>query len=157
MKRFRYLACAALLALLVLAEPGPARAETDFAASVRLDYTSGTKKQAVTVKTFVDGDTTHFSVPESVDPSGVLKARYLACNTPESTGKIEEWGKAAARFTREKLENAEEIVIESDGGAWNADSTGTRCLVWVWYRPAGEQQFMRWAYENRLREEGFPG
>lgn len=22
------------------------------------------------------------------------------------------------------------------------------------YRPAGEQQFMRWAYENRLREEG---
>lgn len=153
MKRFRYLACAALLALLVLAEPGPARAETDFAASVRLDYTSGTKKQAVTVKTFVDGDTTHFSVPESVDPSGVLKARYLACNTPESTGKIEEWGKAAARFTREKLENAEEIVIESDGGAWSTDSTGTRCLVWVWYRPAGQQDFRNLNIE--LLQEGY--
>ena len=25
------------------------------------------------------------------------------------------------------------------------------------FRPAGEQQFMRWVYENRLREEGLSG
>ena len=97
---------------------------------------SDTLKQAVTVKSFIDGDTTHFLVPEDVNPEGVLKARYLAVNTPESTGKIEEYGKAASRFTREKLENAAEILIESEDGAWNADSTSERFLVWVWYKTA---------------------
>ena len=96
-----------------------------------------TRKQAVTVKSFIDGDTTHFFVPEDVNPEGVLKARFLAVNTPESTGKIEEYGKAASRFTRERLESASEILIESEDGSWNADSTGERCLVWVWYKPQG--------------------
>lgn len=113
----------------------------DYAAQLTLDPQSDTLKLEVTVKAFVDGDTTHFCVPESVEPSGVFKARYLACNTPESTGKIEEWGKKAARFTREKLESAESILIESDNGQWNPDSTGTRYLVWVWYCPAGEHQY----------------
>ena len=97
-----------------------------------------TLKQAVTVKSFIDGDTTHFFVPGEVNPEGVLKARFLAVNTPESTGKIEEYGKAASRFTREKLENAAEIMIESEDGNWNADSTGDRFLVWVWYKNQGE-------------------
>ena len=99
---------------------------------------SDTLKQEVTVKSFIDGDTTHFFVPEEVSPEGVLKARFLAVNTPESTGKIEEYGKAASRFTREKLENAAQILIESENGAWNADSTGDRYLVWVWYKNQGE-------------------
>lgn len=106
----------------------------DYAAALSLDLSSSTLKTKVTVKTFVDGDTTHFWVPESVDPSGVLKARYLGVNTPESTGKVEEYGKTAALFTREKLENAAEILIESDDESWNRDSTGERCLVWVWYK-----------------------
>ena len=106
----------------------------DYAASVTLDMSSGTKKQEVTVKTFVDGDTTHFYVPDSVMESGVFKARYLAINTPESTGKIEEYGKAASRFTKEKLSAATSIIIESDNEGWNADSTGDRYLVWVWYK-----------------------
>ncbi len=108
----------------------------DFAGSLKLNMDSSTLKQKVTVKSFVDGDTVHFHVPESVMPGGVLKARFLAVNTPESTGKIEEYGKAASRFTREKLENAESIFIESDSGKWNADSTGDRYLVWVWYKTA---------------------
>ena len=78
----------------------------DYAGQVKLDMASGTAKQEVTVKLFVDGDTTHFYVPTTVMPNGVLKARYLAVNTPESTGKIEEYGKKASNFTREKLENA---------------------------------------------------
>lgn len=110
----------------------------DYASSVALDMHSETVKQFVTVKTFVDGDTTHFLTG---DDGSVLKARYLAVNTPESTGKIEEWGMAASRFTREKLENAEEILIESDDEKWNPDSTSTRYLVWVWYRPHGEKSF----------------
>ncbi len=119
-------------------EENPAEGEhIDYAAAIPLDMQSETLKQEVTVHAYVDGDTTHFNVPESVMPGGVLKARYLAVNTPESTGKVEEWGKAASNFTREKLAGAASILIESDDGKWNADSTGGRYLVWVWYKPAG--------------------
>jgi len=99
-----------------------------------IEPSSDTLKQAVTVKSFIDGDTTHFFVPEEVNGEGVLKARFLAVNTPESTGKIEEYGKAASRFTKGRLENAVSILIESEDGSWNADSTGDRYLVWVWYK-----------------------
>ena len=114
----------------------PAVEEVDYAAQLKLDMKSSTLKQEVTVKTFVDGDTVHFNVPVSVMADGVLKARFLAVNTPESTGKIEEYGKAASKFTREKLENAVSIILESDTDTWNADSTGGRYLVWVWYKTA---------------------
>ena len=115
--------------------------EVDYAAAVKLDMSSDSVKQEVTVKAFVDGDTTHFHVPTSVSSSGVLKARYLAINTPESTGKIEEWGKAASAFTKEKLSSAVSIVIESDDGNWNLDSTGGRYLVWVWYKTATDTEY----------------
>lgn len=136
-----------LLACLLLIAPagrGAALAEADavdFAASIELNMASETRKLEVTVKTFVDGDTTHFHVPESVLPTGVLKARYLAVNTPEVTGKVEEWGKKASEFTREKLSQADSIIIESDDAAWNPDSTSERYLVWVWYRPQGESRY----------------
>ena len=108
----------------------------DYAASVKLDMSSGTAKQEVTVKQFVDGDTTHFNVPSSVFSTGVLKARYAAINTPESTGKIEEYGKKASAFTREKLAEATSIIVESETAEWNPDSTGSRFLVWIWYKTA---------------------
>ncbi len=113
----------------------------DFASELKLNMDSSTAKQEVTVKTFVDGDTVHFHVPESVMPGGVLKARFLAINTPESTGQIEEYGKAASRFTREKLENATSILIESDTASWDMDSTGDRYLVWVWYKTADMTEY----------------
>ncbi len=113
----------------------------DYVASLKLNLQSETVKQKVTVRTYVDGDTTHFNVPENVSEDGVLKARFLAINTPESTGKVEEYGKTASRFTREKLENAAEILIESDDSKWNADSTGGRYLVWVWYKPTAESEW----------------
>lgn len=113
----------------------------DYVSQLKLDMSSDTLKQEVTVKTFVDGDTTHFYVPESVMENGVLKARYLAVNTPESTGKIEEYGKKAAEFTKEKLSSATSIIIESDDGNWNADSTGGRYLVWVWYKTGETEDY----------------
>ncbi len=145
---FRAAACLILcLSCLVgctsAADPGSDPAPTtpmevrDFVGNLQLNMDSATLKQEVTVKSFVDGDTVHFHVPEHVIPGGVLKGRFLAVNTPESTGKIEEYGKAASRFTREKLENATSIIIESDTNTWNADSTGGRYLVWVWYKSAG--------------------
>ena len=113
----------------------------DYAASVTLDMSSDTAKVEATVKTYVDGDTTHFYVDKSVDPTGTLKARYIAINTPESTGKIEEYGKAASRFTKEQLSKAVSIVLESDDANWNIDSTGSRYLVWIWYKTAEDEEY----------------
>ena len=145
MKRFSlFLAlCMMLCSLAACGDPqvttgatDPVLEVVDYAAQLKLDMKSSTLKQEVTVKGYVDGDTVHFHVPTSVMPDGVLKARFLAINTPESTGKIEEYGKAASRFTREKLEQAVSIILESDTNTWNADSTGDRYLVWVWYKTA---------------------
>ena len=110
----------------------------DYAAKAVLDFESDTAKIELSVadiKNYVDGDTTHFYVPTSVVDNGILKARYLGVNTPESTGKIEEWGKKASNFTKNALSNATAIVLESDTPTWNTDSTGGRYLVWVWYMP----------------------
>lgn len=167
MKSFRKLLVFFLLTSLFLSacgsEPAPTAGEEapvettvgvfeDIAATVMLDMDSETAKQEVTVKNFVDGDTVHFHVPESVMADGVLKARFLAVNTPESTGKIEEYGKAASNYTKEKLSAATSILIESETAGWNPDSTGDRYLVWVWYKSAEDQ-----AYKNlnvELLQEG---
>ncbi len=106
----------------------------DYASSVSLDMNSESLKTTATVKSYIDGDTTHFYVDTGVSHTGVLKARYIAINTPESTGKIEEWGKKASKFTKEKLLSATSIILESDDASWNLDSTGDRHLVWVWYK-----------------------
>jgi len=108
----------------------------DYVLQTQLDMNSNTKKQEVRFgdRSQIDGDTSHFEVSASVDPSGVIKARYLAVDTPESTGQIEEWGKAASRFTKEKLSTATSIILESETDKWNYDGNG-RYLVWVWYQP----------------------
>ena len=143
MKRF-FILCLTVCLLSCALPCGAQAGETEFVDYVsQLEFNRGseTVKAEVTVKTFVDGDTTHFHVDEQICESGVLKARYLAINTPESTGKIEEYGKKAAAFTREKLSQAESIIVESDNGKWNLDSTGGRHLVWVWYRLPGETAY----------------
>lgn len=107
----------------------------DYVSQLKLDMTSSSLKiEDVKIKQFIDGDTTHFFVPESIVEKGILKARYIAINTPESTGQIEEWGKRASNFTKEKLSSATSIILESDTEALNVDSTGERHLVWIWYK-----------------------
>ena len=113
----------------------------DYASQVELNMSSNSAKVEATVKTYVDGDTTHFYVSSDLVEGGVLKARYLAINTPESTGKIEEYGKKASNFTKEKLSQATSIIIESDTDHWDIDSTGSRNLVWVWYKTADSDQY----------------
>ena len=113
----------------------------DYVSQLKLNMNSSTLKQEVTVYSYIDGDTTHFNVPRSIDPDGILKARYLCVNTPESTGKIEEWGKKASNFTKTKLKNASSIIIESNDDKWNSDSTGDRYLVWVWYKNSESEDY----------------
>ena len=117
-------------------------AHVDYVAQVKLDMDGPTLKQPVTWgrHSHIDGDTSHFEVPKSFDASGTVKARYLAVNTPESTGQIQEWGKAASRFTKEKLSTAHAIMIESDDDSWNFDGNG-RYLVWIWYQPTEGAEF----------------
>ena len=124
-----------------VASGGDSTTAIDYVAKTKLVMESSTKKQEVTVKSYIDGDTTHFNVPAEVSADGILKARYMGVNTPESTGKIEPWGKKASTFTKEKLLSAESIIVESDNEVWNVDSTGGRHLVWVWYKPKGESDY----------------
>ncbi len=154
------LSCALLMGLTVLCacapeeEKGEGPGETvDYVSQLKLDMTSTTKKQEVTVRLYVDGDTTHFDpVKNSTltnyhegdfdESEGYIKARYLAINTPESTGTIEKWGKTASNFTRSKLESATSIIVESDDSKWNFDSTTShRLMLWVWYKPQGESEY----------------
>ncbi|MDE5547883.1 MAG: thermonuclease family protein [Clostridia bacterium] len=129
----------------------------DYVSQLKFNKNSDTKKAEVTVRLYVDGDTTHFDPvggsSEFSDTQGYIKARYLAINTPESTGKIEEWGKAASKFTRSKLESAESIYIESDDSNWNLDSTGGRYLLWIWYKPQGASEYRNLNVE--ILQEGY--
>lgn len=113
----------------------------NYVSQLKLDLNSATAKTEATVKIYIDGDTTHFNVPETVVKGGVLKARYLAINTPESTGKVEPYGKVASDFTKSRLKEATSIILESDNSTWNADSTGTRYLVWIWYKTATSSEY----------------
>lgn len=80
----------------------------------------------VTLDRCVDGDTAHF-----ISNGEIFKARFLGIDTPESTAKLDPWGKAASRFTCDKLTNAETIVLQREEQV--LDSTGTRYLAFVWY------------------------
>lgn len=138
--------------------------KVDYVSDLHLDMNSDSLKLEVTVKTYIDGDTTHFypkdrselpNLPELVQKEGYIKARYSAVNTPESTGTIEEWGKRASNFTKEKLQSAENggsIILETESNKWEPDSTLSRFIVWVWYKPAGESEYRNLNLE--LLQEG---
>jgi len=88
----------------------------------------------VTVAKYVDGDTTLFSAGGTS-----FSVRYLGIDTPESTALFEPWGKAASTYTQSRLSTAQKIVLQSEGD--RMDGNG-RYLAWVWYLPAGEDQFV---------------
>ncbi len=130
----------------------------DYAGQVALDEASETIKLAVTVKQHIDGDTTHFyfdknaDVPEKVKELGYLKVRYNAINTPESTGTIEPWGKAASDYTKNTLLNAASIMVEFDSNKWEFDSN-ERALVWVWYKATATSEYR--CLNIELLQEGY--
>lgn len=110
----------------------------DFATQVKLrengldsDFDK-TGRGYVTVEQFIDGDTVHFWNNSHTE---IIKVRFLAIDTPESTGRVEPWGKPASIYTKTKLKNATVIALESDEDGKSAlDSTGSRYLAWVWYK-----------------------
>ena len=135
-------------------EPKPTEApHVDYVAQVKLDMDAPTLKKEVTWgdRSHIDGDTTHFTVEKEFNSSKLMKVRYLAVNTPESTGQVEPWGKKASQFTNEKLSNAVSIILESDSDQWNFDGNG-RYLCWVWYKPTADAEYRNLNIE--LLQEG---
>ena len=73
----------------------------------------------------VDGDTAWFNVDDEV-----IKTRFLAIDTPESTNQIEPYGKEASEYTCNALKNAKTIELEYDENSDKLDKYD-RHLVWV--------------------------
>lgn len=90
-----------------------------------------------TVEAYTDGDTTRFRLPDGKS----VAVRYYAIDTPESTGSVEKWGKAASNFTKNQLKGASEIVLEATADKAQHDSYGTRWLGYVWYRESANASF----------------
>ena len=90
-----------------------------------------------TVEAYTDGDTTRFRLPEGQS----IAVRYYAIDTPESTGSVEKWGKAASNFTKAQLKGASEVVLEATADKAQHDSYGTRWLGYVWYRESADVSF----------------
>lgn len=82
-------------------------------------------KKLVTLDKCVDGDTAWLQVNGEK-----TKIRFLAIDTPESTNKVEAYGKEASEFTCNLLTNAHTIEIEYDEKADKKDKYG-RTLVWI--------------------------
>lgn len=88
------------------------------------DYVKA-EKLKVTLDKCVDGDTAWFNLENDT-----IKTRFLAIDTPESTNKIEPYGKQASEFTCNSLKNANKIEIEYDPNSDRKDKYN-RHLVWV--------------------------
>ena len=79
----------------------------------------------VTLNKCVDGDTAWFNLNKEK-----TKFRFLALDTPESTNKIEPYGKEASKYTCDILTNAQIIEIEYDKNSNKTDKYG-RNLAWI--------------------------
>jgi len=87
----------------------------------------------------IDGDTDHFLPVGETSTANTIKSRYYGIDTPESTGRIQEWGLSASNFTKEKVKNADEhgtIVVSSvtihEYKKPEHDSTGERYVSLIW-------------------------
>ena len=99
---------------------------------------------------FVDGDTMAVNLP--VDDVTVM-LRFHSVDTPESTGGVEKWGKAASLFVKDQLSKAEKVVVEATAVPAEKDSYGTRWLAYVWYRQSASEPFKNLNLE--LVENGY--
>ena len=127
----------------------------------------------VSLRSCTDGDTANFEQEDYIDDFGnkvSIKTRFLGVNTPESTAKVEPWGKKASLFTKHQLEAAQ---ADADAKSTDSkkvynialinhpspttfdtkDSSGGRWLAFIWYRLTTNDE---WRLLNlELVEQGF--
>ena len=85
-----------------------------------------------------DGDTATFRLSPSGDR---VTIRFYCVDTPESTGKVQKWGKTASLFTKGILESATEFVLEANTRPASHDNYGVRYLGYVWYKINANDEF----------------
>ncbi len=104
-----------------------------------------------TVAYLTDGDT--FTARLTKEGTNVT-IRFHSIDTPESTGSVQKWGKAASNFVKDKLSNPNvQIVLEATATPAEHDSYGVRYLGYVWYRYGDSEDFKNLNLE--LVENGF--
>ena len=120
---------------------GPKLTEEDFNRPYYIEQENGTflgggGVMDVTIKSYVDGDTTCFYYDEEIiNALGIAqgtKLRYQNINTPESyVGNIQKFGLKAKEYTKSRLSSALDIKVQS---LLNGILTETfdRMLGWVW-------------------------
>lgn len=126
----------------------------------------------VSLRSCTDGDTANFVQEGYVDEFGAyvtIKTRFLGVNTPESTAKVQPWGKKASLFTKHVLEEAQAKADEESAAAGKKvfnialinspktfeekDSSGGRWLAFIWYRKSSAD---KWRLLNlELVEQGY--
>ena len=102
-----------------------------------------------TVVNLTDGDTTTFKITGDQ----IVTIRYYCVDTPESTGGVEKWGKAASKFVKERLDKTTSIVLEATATPAKHDSYGSRYLGYVWYKTSDNDNYKLLNLE--LVENGF--
>ncbi len=86
----------------------------------------------------IDGDTAHFTPKVTTTSDETVKARFYGVDTPESTGRIQPYGKQASNFTKDKLYNASKngtIVLAGVSSEYGVPETDANkrhlCCVWI--------------------------
>lgn len=101
-----------------------------------------------------DGDTATFKLDKAASSGkDQVTIRFYNIDTPESTGAVEKWGKAASNYTKSKLENATDIVLEASTTPASVDSYGSRYLGYVWYKSSSSSEYYNLNLE--LVEQGY--
>lgn len=109
----------------------------DLYTTIGYDMYGTGKAFEVTLNYVVDGDTARFYTDYDIYKSSF---RFFNIDTNESTTYEEEWGKPASMYTKNKLENAYSIALQtdiSDGILDNYD----RGLVWVWVKDTEDSSY----------------
>lgn len=146
----------------------------------KIELVSKKGYDGVGLKSVTDGDTAVFYTSGMTDTvtnttnggRDYYSLRFLAIDTPESTSSINPWGKAASKYAKDLLYNAEGIIVDAtsidtsmysnlvDTFTQNCrlDSNGSRWLGLVWYCPEGKDptdlENYR-SYQLDMIEEGY--
>lgn len=106
--------------------------------------------EEATLTKATDGDTATFRCKHSGES---VTIRFYSCDTPESTGSVEKWGKSASKFTAAKLNDAAAILLEGSQTPPVVDSYGQRYLAYVWYKETEDSDWKNLNLE--LVENGY--
>lgn len=103
-----------------------------------------------TISHYTDGDT--LGVVLKKEGTSVT-IRFHSVDTPESTGGVEKWGKAASLFVKQQLEKATGVVVEATAVPAEHDNYGVRYLGYIWYRTSDTEDYRNLNLE--LVENGY--